>query len=153
VHQFGLFQNTLRNPNQFAETLARLGALVGSENVGTPVPEAMHRPDVFQVQPPNFEFVPVRSTPAGSPGEGLQLRRFRPPLPARVEFRENKPSHVRCEHFTGPITGLQGPYLSSGNWWDESQWSREEWDVEITGGRLLRLFRSGDACFVEGVYD
>jgi hypothetical protein len=48
---------------------------------------------------------------------------------------------------------MQGPYLSSGNWWDESRWAREEWDVETTGGRLLRMFRSGNGCFVEGVYD
>ena len=153
VHQFGLFQNTLRNTNQFAETLARLAALVGPEHAGTPVPETTHRPDAFQMQPPNFEFIPVRSAPAESQGDGLQLRRFRPSLPAQVEFHKNKPGYIRSEQFTGQITGIQGPYLSSGNWWDESQWSREEWDIETANGRLLRLFRSGNTCFVEGVYD
>jgi len=153
VHQFGLFQNTLRNPNQFAETLARLNALVGPGNVGTPAPEPTHRPDAFRIHPPNFEFVPARNAPAESQVDGLQLRRFRPPLPAYVEFSENMPAHIRSEQFTGPVVGMQGPYLSSGNWWEENRWSREEWDIETENGRLLRLFRSRDGCFVEGIYD
>ena len=153
MHQFGLFQNTLRNPNQFAETLARLSALVGSENVGTPVPETTHRSDAFRVEPPNFEFIPAQAAALEDLPDGLQLRRFRPPLPARVEFCENKPAHIHSECFTGRVTGGQGPYLSSGNWWDNTRWAREEWDVETAGGRLLRVFRSSDGCFVEGVYD
>lgn len=152
-HQFGLFQNTLRNPNRFAETLARLNALVGSENVGTPVLAATHKPDSFRMQPPNFDFISASNTRRETQTDGSQLRRFRPPLPAEFEFSENKPAHLYCKMIHGAIIGFRGPYLSSGNWWDAQHWAREEWDVEMETGVLLRIVRSNNGGFVEGVYD
>jgi protein ImuB len=153
MHQFGLFQNTLRNPNGFAETLTRLGAVVGAANVGTPVLETSHRPDAFRLQPPNFEFVPAPALNTPAPAEGLPFRRFRPPLPAQFEIHENKPARVSSPCFNGAVADVRGPFLSSGNWWDDHHWAREEWDVQLAGGALLRLFRTSDGCFVEGVYD
>ena len=58
MHQFGLFQNSLRNPNRFAETLSRLGAVVGAENVGTPILETTHRPDAFRLPAAEFRICP-----------------------------------------------------------------------------------------------
>ncbi|MGH8024561.1 MAG: hypothetical protein ACRED1_13315 [Limisphaerales bacterium] len=150
-HQFGLFENCLRNPNQFAETLARLSVLAGPGNVGTPALEATHRPDVFEMRRPDFDA--VEHSPAKIRNTGLQLRRFRPPLPADFEFRENGPALVRSESFRGVIAEARGPYLSSGQWWDDRRWAREEWDIEMAGGVLLRVFRSNEGCFIEGVYD
>jgi protein ImuB len=151
THQFGLFENTLRNPNQFAETLARLTALAGPENVGTPVLEATHRPDVFRMRRPDFDT--VQHLQVKTQNAGLQLRRFRPPLPAQFEFRETRPTLVRSEWFRGPVAGAHGPFPSSGQWWDDQRWAREEWDVEMAGGILIRIFRSDEGCFIEGVYD
>jgi protein ImuB len=166
ARQFGLFESTLRDPNQFAETLARLTALCGSDRVGTPQMETTHRPDAFKVTQ-TFQSrdggihstATRRNTGLESPVNpqtgmsALPLRRFRPPLPSHIEFRNETPSLLRSEVFIGPITALRGPFFSSGNWWDTSRWAREEWDVETSDGSLFRIFRSSEGCFVEGIYD
>jgi protein ImuB len=152
AHQFGLFENTLRDPNQFAETLARLSALCGSERIGTPTPLSTHRPDSFSMRSPDFDS-PAHSNGAQRKFYGPALRRFRPPQTVRVEFHDGKPVRVNGGDFGGPVINFAGPFLASGNWWDRDTWAREEWDVETRDGVLLRVFRAKDACFVEGVYD
>jgi len=153
THQFGLFENTLKDPNQFAETLARLTALAGLENVGTPVPEASYQPGAFKMQRVHFDSAPGHTSGYQGNTVGLQLRRFRPPLPAHLEFQGENPVRVHAQNLGGTVTGTRGPYFSSGNWWDDNRWASEEWDVETTGGLLLRIFRSSEGCFVEGIYD
>jgi protein ImuB len=215
-HQFGLFETTLRNPNQFAETLARLTALCDSDRVGTPVVEATYRPDTFQMKAADFRtsfertFRTRTKTPspcssrrketltalgsaqqrnmeppyvdgyslaerAPSPwGEGdsdlrrpkpqprrdtrfcqptvcrkqfpsgLPLRRFRPSLPARIETREHRPVLMRSAVFNGVIVDVRGPFLSSGNWWENNRWWREEWDIQTSDGNLYRIFRAAE---------
>lgn len=150
AHQFGLFEAAVRNPNQWAETLARLGALCGSENVGRPVLEATHRPDAFRMKTPDFA---ARAELSCDRAQGLALRRFRPALSAQVEFCQERPSLLRCPMFSGTIAKTRGPFVYSGDWWEDGRWAREEWDVETFDGSLLRLVRSSSGCFVEGVYD
>jgi protein ImuB len=177
--QFGLFESTLRDPNQFAETAARLTALVGSEKVGRPELIATHKPDSFRMAAPVFNdgqenrtreaFDFQKGNPLDVQGSmfdvrcsqtqgqenkiGLSLRRFRPPRPSHVEFRDSKPALLRSEVFIGAIVETRGPFFSSGNWWDNGQWAREEWDVETSDGSLFRIFRSSEGCFVDGIYD
>jgi protein ImuB len=156
AHQFGLFEASLRDPNQFAETLGRLAALCGSDRVGTPQLESTHRPDAFRLKAPEFGGA-KKSTelerPDRSAASGLPLRRYRPPISARIEFRNEQPVSFSSAVFSGMIVGIRGPFLSSGNWWEESRWAREEWDVQTAGGALYRIFRCTDGGFVEGVYD
>jgi protein ImuB len=159
THQFGLFETTLKDPNQFAETLARLTALCGPDRVGTPVLEATHRPDAFRMKTPEFAATGTRRTESPSLPRRLKfetgrvLRRFRPLLPASVEFREQRPALLRSSAFNGAIADARGPFFSSGDWWDHGRWSREEWDVQTADGTLYRILRSPEGCFVEGTYD
>jgi protein ImuB len=182
AQQFGLFESTLRDPNQFAETLARLTGLCGADRVGTPQLLSTHKPDSFTMPAPEFhsrielESEGKRRRAAAlhdadarngaqenPPGfgvrrpsgafVGLQLRRFRPALPSHIEFRDEKPSLLRSHVLTGAIVETRGPFFSSGNWWDHGRWAREEWDIETSDGSLFRIFRSAEGCFVEGTYD
>jgi protein ImuB len=148
--QFGLFETTLRNPHQLSETLARLTALLGSERVGTPVIEETHRPDAFRMEPFSWAVPSGQNRQSGSDSHALRtapnafgatpaLRRFRPAPSAAVLLDENIPAHVRSAEISGNIIEQRGPYLISGNWWDEKSWGRAEWDVQLESGDVVRV--------------
>src|SRR5438876_5449000 len=182
--QFGFFETTLRNPHQLSETLARLTALLGSERVGTPVIEETHRPDAFRMEPFSWSSnEPPSSSPSPPPGEKgsplpkgegrvrrplatwqrVALRRFRPAVAASVLLDAGTPAHVRSPEIWGKVLEQRGPYLISGNWWDEKSWTRGEWDLEMENGELLRVHESdppsqsygvtGGTWQVDGIYD
>ena len=172
--QFGLFETTLRNPHQLSETLARLTGLLGADRVGTPVLEQTHRPDAFRMEPFTWgsnEHPSASPSPPheekGSPlpeGEGrvrallatlqrVALRRFRPAASASFFLSENIPVHVRSADLNGKIINQRGPYLISGNWWDEKSWARNEWDVQLENGGLIRAHHDQSVWKIDGIYD
>jgi protein ImuB len=154
VRQQDFLSGGLRDPHAFTETLARVAALVGADRVGTPVPVDTHRPDAAALGPPPGL---LEDAPAGPSGAiGLPLRRFRPPLPARLTFAPASgwPAHVWTERFSGPVTEARGPWCASGEWWEPARaWARVEWDVALAGGGLYRILGEHEAWFVEGEYD
>jgi protein ImuB len=89
------------------------------------------------------------------------LRVFRPALAAVVTVREGKPAQVSpAERPTmrGEVVWCAGPWRSSGEWWTEQAWSREEWDVAVRneeGVALYRVYRDEikGKWWVEGTYD
>ena len=156
--QFGLFETTLRNPHQLSETLARLTALLGGDRIGTPVLEETHRPDAFRMQP--FSWAVVSAVPSGETSHALRtahataaLRRFRPAVSASVLQDEDTPSHLRSAEMSGKIIDERGPYLLSGNWWDEKSWGRAEWDLQLKNGELVRAHERDGVWKIDGVYD
>jgi protein ImuB len=164
--QFGLFETALRNPARLSETLARLIALLGSDRVGTPVIEETHRPDAFHIEPfvwelnanridphPTLSLRERRTCDSTAVRESPALRRFRPSLPASIFLEKNKPIHVQSGEIDGAASDRHGPYLASGNWWDEKNWSRREWDLELSTGALLRCHQDEKGWQVDGVYD
>ncbi len=155
-YQFGLFNTVLRDPTQFHQTLARLTALLGTERVGTPRLEESHRPDAFRMDLEGIT-TPRDQEPGAvqnpEPSLGLALRRFRPPLPATVEMRAEKPAVLRSAAFTGPIAAVRGPWRISGHWWDRAAWARDEWDVQTRHGDLLRLTRQEENWMIDGIFD
>ena len=152
VRQQGLFDTGLRDPHGFAETLARVEAVVGTGRVGTPRLETTHRPDAFALEKPVDAVGPLPLPPI-LPPLGLPLRRFRPPAEARVIVNSHGPASVHCSIVTGEVKRRRGPWRRSGEWWKPEHWAVEEWDVELERGGLFRLTRRAEQWWVEGMYD
>src|SRR5436305_10622696 len=148
--QFGLFEATLRNPHQLLETLARLTALLGADRVGTPVLEETHRPDAFRIETFTWHGLPAH--PIGRmPMPRPALRRFRPP--AATSMFVSKQRHLQSETIRGQVVDQRGPYLFSGNWWDEKSWVRTEWDLQLEAGELVLAHESQGSWKLDGIYD
>jgi protein ImuB len=85
---------------------------------------------------------------------GLPLRRFRPPLPARLEFTQGQPTYVWTEHIQGEISAQSLDYTKDGDWWQQDRaWQRSECDIALADGGLYRLLCVNNAWFIEGEYD
>jgi len=153
--QFGLFETTLRNLHQLSETLARLTGLLGADHVGTPVLEETHRPDAFRMEPFAWQVGAIEfNRPKGiEPTFRTALRRFRPSISASILLDEDRPMHIRGADVGGKIIDLRGPYLISGNWWDEKSWARAEWDLQLDAGELVRCHESEATWRIDGIYD
>jgi len=162
--QFGLFETTLRNPHQLSETLARLTGLLGADHVGTPVLKETHQPDAFRMEP--FSWAVESAVPSGQNRQSgpdshalrtthttAALRRFRPTLSASMLLKEERPMHIRRADVRDKIINLCGPYLISGNWWDEKSWARAEWDLQLDAGELVRCHESEGTWRIDGIYD
>jgi protein ImuB len=148
--QFELFETTLRNPHQFSETLARLTALLGADRVGTPVLEETHRPDAFRIE--HFAWHGLPAHPIGRMSMPRPaLRRFRPPAATSMFVSERR--HLQSGTIRGQVVDQRGPYLISGNWWDEKSWGRAEWDLQLETGELVLAHESQGTWKLDGMYD
>ena len=153
VAQHGLFIPLAPEPEKMEVTLARLEALAGEGNVGSPELVDTHRPDAFR----------MRRFSAGEAGGGgraaedpvMALRLFRPPRPARVEVANSRPTYVYTGSLRGNVVSLAGPWRTSGDWWTTDPWARDEWDVALAGGVLCRIAceHATGRWFLAGCYD
>jgi hypothetical protein len=51
-----------------------------------------------------------------------------------VTVRDGKPVHLvspRRKDIQGDILWMAGPWRSSGDWWEQDGWSRNEWDIAL----------------------
>ncbi len=152
--QLRLFENALRDPNQFGETLAKLAALVGAGNVGVMELIDTHRPDSVRLANPSFHLAQREAKDSiPSRAVGLPLRRYRPAIPATVSVIRYEPVEVCSPVVTGRVKASLGPYRASGDWWESERWGVEEWDVEIVGHGLYRLRKVEQTWIIEGCYD
>jgi protein ImuB len=149
--QFGLFETALRNPHQLYETLARLSALLGADRVGTPVLEETHQPDAFRMEPFEWQVGAIDPNRPKPTQLRVALRRFRPAADAVIFTSDNR--HLQSEKVAGKIVDQRGPYLLSGNWWDEKSWERDEWDLQLENGEVVRANESEGTWKLDGIYD
>jgi protein ImuB len=171
--QGGLFLPPSPEPEKLELTLARIAGIVGPNNVGSLQLLDTHRPEGFrmnrfapgqrQKQPARNENDKSSEDAARKQNEGAvtALRIFRPPGRAAVTLREGRPVHIACpkrKEICGEILWAAGPWRSSGDWWEQEGWARDEWDIalqEATGITLYRLVRDllSGQWQVEGSYD
>jgi hypothetical protein len=50
--------------------------------------------------------------------------------------------YLQSDKVRGQILNQSGPFLFSGNWWDEKSWARAEWDLQLESGELVRAHES-----------
>jgi len=145
------------SPHELARTLGQLGALVGSDRVGAPVLGDTHRADAIELAP--FTGAAARRAAVAAltlaDAGRLACCRFTPPLPAVVTARDAQPCHVEAPGVAGAVAACAGPWRTAGEWWAATTWSREEWDVALTGGAVYRLVldRATGAWTIDAVYD
>ena len=168
VLQSGLFVPLAPAPDKLELTLARLAKLVGEENIGSPALLDTHRPDAFSMKRFTLQTDSDRrrgrknKRPAIRIRQCLGFRRFRPPLRAIVEAHQGWPMQISAwskqRSVYGKVVELAGPWRTTGDWWRDDGWARDEWDVTLerlgrqTHYRVYRELKT-ENWFVEGNYD
>lgn len=138
VTQGSLFVPASPDPDKLELTLARIASVVGDGNVGSPELLDSHQPDAFQMR--KFSPLAVAGSRADHPAQNsaapqIALHAFRPPLPARVKVRENRPVRAFFQGRSGKVVHASGPWRSGGQWWEERPWQEDAWDLEIEFSR------------------
>ena len=138
--QLDLFRPAGPAPAVLGETLAALQSLCGEARVGAPVDVDTHHPDATALAP----FAPA---PAREPRErerpnaaALALRALRPPVPAQVRQREQRPAWIRSSVANGRVVRCAGPWRTTGGWWSpEERFAFDQFDVQSEDGVVVRL--------------
>ena len=144
--QGGLFLPPTPEPEKLELTLARIAGMVGENKVGSMQLLDTHRPEAFRMQ----RFSPAEPKGEKEKSDGVSssapitaLRMFRPPLRAKVTLHDGHPKYVVCpkrKEVQGEILWMAGPWRSSGDWWEQDGWARDEWDIAIqSAGKLSAI--------------
>lgn len=153
--QGGLFVPLAPEPEKLELTLAKIRAMVGERNIGSPELLDTHRPGAWKLS--NSEWQAATFPSCGREGATrLAFRCFIPALKARVELREGMPRRLDAERgIYGNVVQAAGPWRTSGDWWREDKWDRDEWDVGLNNGAVYRIYleRPAERWLVEGAYD
>jgi protein ImuB len=182
VAQNGLFLPPAPEPEKLELTLARIAGIVGNDKVGSLKVLDTHDPAGFRMQrfapgsPQRHRdteknnsnvLFPISSLSSSASlclcGDDLvtALRIFRPPVDVAVTVQDGKPSSITCPKnitMQGEILWAAGPWRSSGDWWEQEGWARDEWDIAVQGEAGIALYRLvrdrlGGRWFLEGTYD
>ena len=155
-----LFAPTTPDVEKLEVTLSRFRGIVGSADirgipcVGTPALLDTHEAGAFTVEVSSRESeISHQFVPACVP-----MQVFRPPLETSVKRKDGIPSFVNLLRRDRPVLVASGPWCSSGNWWNEKRWAREEWDVALdtfegVGYYRIYLDRIKKQWFVDAVSD
>lgn len=147
--QNGIFLPASPAPDKLELTLARIRGIVGENNAGVPELVDTHHPHPYRL----VASQPQIAAPV-DPANRQAFRHFRPPLQAKVELQQARPARITASGVHSKILTAAGPWRTSGDWWRETAWNRDEWDVMLANGALYRIYREPTKqWFVAGIYD
>lgn len=155
--QQGLFAPRSPEAGRLEVLVARLRKLVGEERVGTPELLDSHAPDAFRMVPfvPNADNRRQQTSPDHLRTPALRM--VRPPLVVGIGMNGSTPATLFLEGQRFAVQTHSGPWRTSGAWWTNSDWCREEWDITLNDSqrRCLRLaYDPGASCwYLIGIYD
>jgi protein ImuB len=135
--QLGLFSPQLPEPSRLDVTMARIRTIVGEENVGRAVLEDTHRRDGFRMEP--FEIFPSRPAVITPAPLRPAMRRLRPAEVASVTLQSGRPRTFVFRERRYIVEQAYGPWLTGGDWWTQTLWGCEQWDLvaRAQGGTML----------------
>ena len=177
--QGGLFLPPTPEPEKLELTIAKIAAIVGEDKVGSLQLLDTYRAERFRMQrfavsdpqkrdAQKGDSKKTKSNPQKHSDETqtsnpqkliTALRIFRPPIQTSVTLRDGKPLHVVArKEINGDVLWTAGPWRSSGDWWEQDGWARDEWDIAVqqeSGIALYRLVRDllRAQWYLEGSYD
>jgi protein ImuB len=158
--QNGLFQPSSPEPEKLELTLARICSVVGEGRAGSPQLLDTHRREAFEMK--HFTPSAQKNGNSSTPKDLVTaLRIFRPAVAVRVDHQNGRPSHISAtkqKQISGEVLWSAGPWRSTGDWWEQDSWIRDEWDIalrEQTGIGLYRLVHDlvEGKWMLEGEYD
>ncbi len=125
--QLGLFSPQLPEPMRLDVTLARIRAIVGEDCVGRAVLNDTHKPDEFRME--------AFSVATGSISELARrphcaaMRALRPAERITVKLRQKRPDALFFREKLYTVQQAYGPWVMSGDWWNQTLWSLHQWDL------------------------
>lgn len=125
--QLGLFSPQFPEAVRLDVTLARIRAIVGENCVGRAVLQDTHAPEGFRMEP--FTLPSGDSAGIGSAQPRVSMRQLRPPEPASVTLRNSKPATFFYRERRYAVEHAYGPWLAGGDWWNQTLWGLEQWDL------------------------
>ena len=125
--QLGLFSPQLPEPMRLDVTLARIRAIVGDDCVGRVVLKDTHRPDDFRIEP--FTIPSTQSSEIAPVQPRAAQRQLRPAESVTVSLRSKRPETFFFREKRYIVEHAYGPWLTSGDWWNQTLWGLEQWDL------------------------
>jgi protein ImuB len=125
--QLGLFSPQLPEPARLDVTLARIRSIVGEGCVGRAMLKDTHQPEGFSIEP----FTVLKGTPLVSTTttNRAAMRQLRPAENLIVKLLNKRPAAFFFRDIHYAVEHAYGPWLTSGDWWNPTLWSFQQWDL------------------------
>jgi protein ImuB len=125
--QLGLFSPQLPEASRLDVTLARIRAIVDENNVGCAVLQDSHALESFRMEP--FSVPTGESTIAASSQTRASIRILRPFEAVSISLQNSRPSRFFFRERSYTVERAYGPWVVGGNWWAQTLWGCEQWDL------------------------